>query len=115
MLMSVVDIQIALGLVILFEELVMNFYDQMQFEISKLKGVEHVDVVYNDSVHFDHYTQLVGFSFRVIVAIGPEGKLKKIAKIVWKFKQIGVLVQGNTPVTFKDILGLKHTINLEVV
>lgn len=89
----------------------MNNFECMKSDISKLKGVEYVDIILNNTGYFDHHTQLQPYSFRVIVS---GGKLKKIAKVVWFHKPIGALTMGNTEVKFKDGFGFKNFIKLEV-
>lgn len=84
----------------------------LEQELLGLEGVEYVKVVENREFSFDPVTQLPMLSMRVIV---KGGKNKKIAKVIWENKYLGVSTQGNTCVPVKDAFGIRHFVRFERV
>lgn len=80
--------------------------------LTRLKGVEYVHIVSNNTLCFDHVTQLPAASVRIIV---KGGKKRKIAETIYLYKSLGILLEGNTKVKVKDSMDIKHSIKFEVV
>lgn len=90
----------------------MSNYEIMIDEISKLKGVEDVYVIVNDSWNYSHVCQMRPMSIRVCV---KGGKKKKIVKLIYKYKELGILTEGNTQVEVEVGYGLKKTYRFEAI
>ena len=70
-----------------------------------VRGVHSVDVQENNTFEFDPFTQIPAMSMRVIIRGYPNLKVKKIAKIIEKWRFLGQATVGNTDVEFKCKLG----------
>lgn len=90
----------------------MGNYETMVDEIFNLKTVEEVCLLVNDSFEYSHTYQLPPMSIRVCV---KGGKKKKIGKIIYKYKPLGILTVGNTEVEVEVGHGLKYKYNYEVI
>lgn len=90
----------------------MTNYETMIDEISKLKGVEDAYVVVNDSWNYSHVCQMPPKSIRVCV---KGGKKKKIGKLIYKYKELGVLAVGNTEVYVDVGHGLEYKYHFEAI
>lgn len=90
----------------------MGNYEMMLDEIYNLKGVEDAYIVVNNSSQYSHTHQLPPISIRVCV---KGGKKKKIGKIIYKYKEIGVLAVGNTEVEVEVQYNLKLKYHFEAI
>lgn len=90
----------------------MQNYQMMVDEICDLKGVEEAYIVINNSFQYSHTHQLPPMSIRVCV---KGGKKKKIGKLIYKYKEIGILTVGNTEVEIEAHYGLKYHYHFEVI
>ena len=84
----------------------MSNYEMMIDEIRKLKGVEDAYVVINYSCQYSHVHQLPPLSIRVCVKGG---------KLIYKYKELGVLAVGNTEVYVDVGHGLEYKYHFEAI